>query len=281
MDTVEFEADQEEPLDLTEPAARETPGEDEVLDLMDTVEFEADQEEPLDLTEPAARETPGEDEVFDLLDAVEPEKEDEEILDLSHIENDSLEDAISSSEQVEGLEPEPEDHILDLTEEADEVDRAPEETPAVTVPGPSDDQEILDLIDDIQSTLDETDGTTEETAIEEQAAGNESVTADGADQATDNQAILIGNGDLIDEDELVETEPNLVDNLGIDLTSELSRDILTEEDEEGSAADNTLGDRIEAVVEKVLQEKLDTIIGQRIEEAVQKEFEKLRKDILE
>ena len=79
----------------------------------------------------------------------------------------------------------------------------------------------------------------------------------------------------------METEPKLVDNLGIDLTSDLDRGILNEVDEGESAADGTLGDRIESIVEKVLQEKLDTIIGQRIEEAVQKEFEKLRKDILE
>jgi hypothetical protein len=137
------------------------------------------------------------------------------------------------------------------------------------------------LIDDIQSTLDEAGGTAQETAIQEQDAGDESLLSDETDQATDDQAILIGTGDPIGEDDLVESEPDLVDNLGIDLTSELNRDILAEEDDGELAVDHTLGDRIEAIVEKVLQEKLDTIIGQRLEAAVQKEFEKLRKDILE
>ena len=39
---------------------------------------------------------------------------------------------------------------------------------------PSDDQEILDLIDDIQSTLDETDSAAEDTGIEEQDTEEES-----------------------------------------------------------------------------------------------------------
>jgi hypothetical protein len=97
---------------------------------------------------------------------------------------------------------------------------------------------------------------------------------------------------MIGGDELVETETDLVDNLGIDLTSDLNRDTLDGEDDgEPStdqqedipfeAADDTLGERVAAIVERVLQEKLESMIGQRIEEAVQKEFEKLRKDILE
>ena len=83
-----------------------------------------------------------------------------------------------------------------------------------------------------------------------------------------------------------------MDNLGIDLTSELNRDILNDEDETESiadkeeyipfeAADSALGDRVEEIVERVLQEKMEPMIDKRIEEAVQKEFEKLRKDILD
>jgi len=325
LDAVEPEADQEAVLDLTEPIAQETPDEDDVLVLMDAVEPEADQEAVLDLTEPIAQEAPDEDEVLDLLDAAEPEadqeevldltqplvldasdeddvldfmdadahvQEDDAILDLTDLDQDSLEDAISSTEQTEGLEPEPEDHVLDLTEAADAVEVIPEAASPVTVPGPSDDQEILDLIDDIQSTLDDTDGAAEEPAIEERDLADESLPADAVDDASGDQTILVGNGDPIGEDEMVETEPDLVDNLGIDLTSELNRDILEDEDEAEPAAgqqadipletaDHTMAERIEAIVERVLQEKLETMIGQRIEEAVLKEFEKLRKDILD
>jgi len=231
--------------------------------------------------------------LFDLMDAVESDQEQDAILDLTDLEEDSLEDAISSSEEAEGLESEPEDLVLDLTEEAtDEVETIPEVTSPVTVPGPSDDQEILDLIDDIQSTLDDTDGTAGEPAIEEQDVADESLLVDVVDDTAGNQAILVGNGDHIGEDELVESEPALVDNLGIDLTSDLNRDILDDkadeeplavqqEDISEEAADDPMAERIEAIVERVLQEKLETMIGQRIEEAVQKEFEKLRKDILD
>jgi hypothetical protein len=83
-----------------------------------------------------------------------------------------------------------------------------------------------------------------------------------------------------------------LDNLGIDLASELNQDILSNEDETESiadqeedipfeAADGTLGDRVEKIVEQVLHEKLEAMIDKRIQEAVQKEFEKLRKDILD
>ena len=192
---------------------------------------------------------------------------------------------------MKDLEPEPEDHILDLTDEAtDEGDGAPEKTSSITVPGPSDDKEILELIDDIQSTLDETDGTAEEPEIDEQNTVDESLLADETDDTSIDPVVLVGKGETVGEDESVESEADLVDNLGIDLTSELNRDILSdgeegesisEKDIPSEAADNTLGIRVEAIVERVLQEKLETILGRRIEDAVQKEFEKLRKDILD
>jgi len=292
MDAVEPEADQEAVLDLTKPIAQEAPDEDEVLDLLDAAEPEADQEEVLDLTEPLALDASDEDDVLDFMGADEHVQEDDAILDLTDLDQDSLEDAISSTEQAEGLEPEPEDHVLDLTEAADADEVIPEAASPVTVPGPSDDQEILDLIDDIQSTLDDADRAAEEPAIEEKDVADDSLPADALDDASGDQAILVGNGEHIGVDELVETEPDLVDNLGIDLTSELNRDILDDEDKAEPAAvqqadipletaGDSMAEMIETIVERVLQEKLETMIGQPIEEAVQKEFEKLRKDILD
>ena len=291
IDAVDPSGDQEEILDLTEPVPQDAPDEDGVLDLLDAVEPDGDQDEIIDLTEAIPLEASDQDDLLDFIDIAEPAGEDEEILDLSDLADDSLEDAIAFSETVKDLEPEPEDHILDLTDEAtDEGDGAPEKTSSITVPGPSYDQEILDLIDDIQSTLDETDGTAEEPEIDEQNTVDESLLADETDDTSIDPVVLVGKGETVGEDESVESEADLVDNLGIDLTSELNRDILSdgeegesisEKDIPSEAADNTLGIRVEAIVERVLQEKLETILGRRIEDAVQKEFEKLRKDILD
>ena len=151
---------------------------------------------------------------------------------------------------------------------------------------------ILDLIDDIQSTLNQSKSNAEGPAFEEQDAFDEDVPADETADAYGEQAILVGNDEHIGEDELVESEPDLIDNLGIDLTSEFDRDMIDGEDEGPSigeqvgnrfseAVDNTLVEKIEAVIERVIQEKMETIIGPRIDAAVQKGFEKLRKDILD
>ena len=68
---------------------------------------------------------------------------------------------------------------------------------------------------------------------------------------------------------MVETEPALVDNLGIDLTSDLNRDILNDADELAAdvddvpfeAVDSTLGERVETIVERVIEEKLEKILS--------------------
>jgi len=280
-------------LDLTQTVIEEGPEDEDVLDLVDFAEPAGDQEEILNLAEPVLQESLDEDDILDLEDAGDPFSEEEKILDLSYIDDDSLEDAIASSETVEGLETEPGGHILNLTEEVEDGgDGIPEEMPSIAVPRPSDDQEILDLIDDIQSTLDQTDSAAEGTGVEEEDAEEDPSLMDETDEASIDPAVLMGNGDSIDADDLVEAETELLDNLGIDLTSELNRDILNEEDKTESMADNdedipfeavdsSLGDRVEEIVERVLQEKLASMIDKRIDEAVQKEFEKLRKDILD
>ena len=136
------------------------------------------------------------------------------------------------------------------------------------------------------------DGTAEEITIEEQNTVDKSLLADETDDTSIDPIVLVGNSELIGEDKPVETETDLVDNLGIDLTSESNRDILNGEDEEQpivdekedipfEAVDSTLDIRVEAIVERIIQEKLEAMMGQRIEDAVQKEFEKLKKDILD
>ncbi len=294
VDLAEPVGDQEEILDLREPVIEDDPEDEDVFDLVDLAEPAGGQEEIFGLAEPALQESLDGDEIIDLEDTVEPfseEDEADEVLDLSDIDDGSLEDAIASSEQEEGLEPDSEDRILNLTEEAEEgAGGIPEELPSIAVPGPSDDQEILDLIDDIQSTLDETDGVAKDTGIEEQEE-EPSLAAEPAETPSD-AAVLMGNGDHIDTDELEEYDAELLDNLGIDLASELNQDILSNEDETESiadqeedipfeAADNTLGNRVEKIVEQVLHDKLGPMIDKRIKEAVQKEFEKLKKDILD
>lgn len=291
MDLAEPVGDREEILDLMEPVIEDDPEDEGVLDLVDIAEPAGGQEEILDLVEPVLQESLDEDDILDLGEDIDPFSEEEEILDLTDIDDDGLEDAIASSEQVEGIVPETEDHFLNLTAEVEDgADGIPEEMPSMAVPGPSDDQEILDLIDDIQSTLDQTDSEAEGTGAEEQDAEEEPSLMDETDEASIDPAVLMGNGDLMDADDLMETETELLDNLGIDLTSELNQDILIDEDEKESiadkdipfeAADSKLGDRVEEIVERLLHDKLASMIDKRIEEAVQKEFEKLRKDILE
>lgn len=303
VDLTEPVGDQEEILDLMEPVIEDDPVDEDVFDLVNLAEPAGDQEEIFVLAEPALQESLDGDEIIDIEDdildlevTVEPfseENEEDEILDLSDIDDGSLEDAIASSEQVEGLEPESEDNILNLTEEAEEAAGGiPEEMPSIVVPGPSDDQEILDLIDDIQSTLDETDSAAEGTGVEQLDSEEVPSLVDEMDEASIDPAVLVGNGDPIDADDLKEIDTELLDNLGIDLTSELNRDILSNDDEKESiadkdedipfeAADSTLGDRVEKIVEQVVHEKLKAMVDKRIQEAVQKEFEKLRKDILD
>ena len=225
---------------------------------MDAVEPDDGREDVIDLSEPVVEEPVGDEDMIDLLDAVEPDADQEDAID----------------------------------EAAHEESGATGDRPSVSVPGPSDDQEILDLIDDIQSTLDETDSFSEETTAEEQDAVDAGLLADGPDETSDDDGELAAGDDSANVDQAKDPEIDLVDNLGIDLTSELNRDILNEEEEARpvpdqtddipfEGADGTLGERVAAIAERILEEKLDAMISRRIQDAVQKEFDKLRKEILD
>ena len=241
--------------------------------------------------DPFEKDAEKDEEIIDLFDIADETDDQEDILDLTDAADDSLEDVIALAEPVvENLQPESEDHILNLTEAMDEADDDSDIVTAspVSVPAPSDDQEILDLIDDIQSTLDETGSPDVETGLEYSTIDPDEETALSADEIVDKApepAIILGNGDPIDTDNLIETETNLVDNLGIDLTSEFNRDILDDADDMETttgqagdspfeAADSTLGERVETIVARILDEKLENIIGKRIEEAVAREIKK-------
>ena len=276
-------------LDLTDTVAMDTHGDDDAVDLLNAVEPDEADDDVLDLTDTIELDNLGDDDVVDLMDTVEPSEEPEEIIDLTDSADETLEETIALAESPEEIPAGTDDMSLDLSEwdgeEAEE--RISEDAPAVSIPRPTDDQEILELIDDIQSTLDESETAGQETTDppshdEVREVDEEPAETVDAREGPSEQTIYLEKGAPIDADVMAEIETDLLDNLGIDLTTELERNVLSDEEDAASvapdapfeAADSTLGERVETIVERVLQEKLDEILERKIADAVARELDK-------
>jgi pilus assembly protein FimV len=258
------EESDEDVLELSEEA-----DDDEILDLDEAVD-EADAEEEddiLDLTDTAAVE---DEEVLDLTEAAE-DFEDDEILDLN--------------EAVDEGEAEAEEEVMDLTEPlgSNEPDRDEYELETPTTPsaGYEEDKELLELIDDIQATLNDKP-ITDDTEDQEETA--EDVVASDMNIPTEDAESyeFLDDDEFIASEELPESETEFVDHLGIDLTSEIERKAL-EEMEEAAMEDvqptkgmepATNPDSVEStVIKQALTEMLadqDNSLVKAIEKAVKK-----------
>jgi len=120
---------------------------------------------------------------------------------------------------------------MDQTESVEPVEPVQEELAVETATTPSvgyeEDKELLELIDDIQATLDDEPlpahvGDREDTTEEDKAIDTDTR---GEDAET---YTLLDDDDLADGEGIPESETEFVDHLGIDLTSEIERKVLEE-----------------------------------------------------
>jgi hypothetical protein len=226
-------------LELTEVVAEdETEQEDDFLELTDIVDTAAEaREEVPDFTE-AAEASDVDEEILELTDAVtedETEQEDD-ILELTDIADTAAEERVEIPELTQEAEASiVDDEILDLTETATEEvteeeitdltepfepsEPDQEERFADTVALPSvgyeEDKELLELIDDIQATLNDEPVAADTGYRKETAKDVESYT-------------FLDDDELITDKDVTESETEFVDHLGIDLTSEIERKALRE-----------------------------------------------------
>ena len=232
-------------LDLTDIADTDETEDEGVLDLTQKAEASEVDDDILDLTEPVIEDEP-EDEIIDLLDTVEMSMDDMD--NASDLDDNNL-DAFDTAESP-AAEEEVQDEILDLTEAVSEddtsqtgmdqtesvepVEPVQEELAVETATTPSvgyeEDKELLELIDDIQATLDDEplpahvddrEDTTEEDTTEEDEAIDTDTRGEDAETYT-----FLNDDEFVDNGDLPESETEFVDHLGIDLTSEIERKAL-------------------------------------------------------
>jgi hypothetical protein len=230
---------------------------EEILELKETV----DDEDILDLAEEADM-TAGDDE--DFLELVEE-------ADMTADEDGDIPDLAEETDITAG---ENEEDFIDLTSEADEdlsdqgkaADITDED--AVKI---DEDKQILELIDDIQSTLDET----EEKEIEEPVDGADQVplTDDTAVAIDDEEPLentmLLGDEESVETDDLSESESEFVDSLGLDLTAELSKEMFSEDSEASALLTEKIENAVEQVIERMLSDENSSLV-KAIQTAVKK-----------
>jgi len=287
-------------LDLTEVATDENQQEDDVLELTDIASADdAEDDGDLDLTERAE----ASDIDDDIIDLMEPAAEDEGVDFLDTIEipaQDMVEDNYEPADTTWEADADPDDDITALTDtiSEDEVielldtveipaeDMEPDQEErfqeAVALPstGYEEDKELLELIDDIQATLNDEPVTDRVSDQEDTPQADESIEADTLDKDADAYTFL-DNDEVIEEGEIPESETEFVDHLGIDLTSEIEKKSL-EESQEGALEDikptesvetGIAPDALETAVKQALTEMLadeDNPLAKAIEDAVKK-----------
>ena len=174
--------------------------------------------------------------------------------------------------------------ITDLaeTDETMEPDREErfQETAAPPPAGYEEDKELLELIDDIQATLNDEPVTSRASDQESTPKTDEPIEGDTLEKDDDAYTFL-DDGEFIEDDEITESETEFVDHLGIDLTSEIEKNTL-EEGQEGalegvkpteSLEPDIAPDAIETAVKKALAEMLadkNSPLARAIENAVKK-----------
>lgn len=205
--------------DRDEPSSDE---DDDIIDLFDTVEIPADiiEEDIIDLTETVdVDEAEQEDDVLDITDiadtAAEEEEAQDEILDLTETVSgdDTGQTGMDQTESVEPVEPVQEEFSV--------------ETATMPSVGYEEDKELLELIDDIQATLDDEPVASHIDDREDTAEEDEAIDTDTREEDAETYTLL-DDDDLADSDGIPESETEFVDHLGIDLTSEIERKALEE-----------------------------------------------------
>lgn len=282
-------------LDLTDIADTDETEDEGVLDLTQKAEASEVDDDILDLTEPVIEDEP-EDEIIDLLDTVEMSMDD--MYDASDLDDNNL-DAFDTAESP-AAEEDTQDEILDLTEVVSEddtsqtgmdqtesvepVEPVQEELAVETATTPSvgyeEDKELLELIDDIQATLDDEPLPAHVDDREDTTEEDEAIDTDTRGEDAETYTFL-DDDDLSDSEGLPESETEFVDHLGIDLTSEIERkaleenqDAATEEVKPSEGMEPTMvPGSLETAVKQALTEMLadeNSPLTRAIENAVKK-----------
>lgn len=253
--------------------------EEQILELEEAIDKVSEEMDVLELKEEAPAAFGTEDDIFDTASESAAEVEDdEEVLDLT------LEVTEKSSSDDEILE-------LDDLHEAPPVDSKdtvsePAEPQAAVI---EEDKEILELIEDIQATLEKDteppDTVPEPEALEiengaddDQAAAS-TVSTDDLQESSDtgmktepaaplneieendaktaDEPLILGDEEPLESTDLSESDSEFVDHLGLDLTSEFSREIFGDDAVAAFAGiDPALLEKaIELVIQKMLAEK--------------------------
>jgi hypothetical protein len=257
---------------------------DDVIDLLNFSE-EPDDEEIFELKETVDEmSVPDEDDdVIELTPETGPDNEDEDIVELAEeadIDTGEDEDIVELAEETT-IDAGSDEDIVELAEEAtidagsdeDIVELAGETTEPAAIEV-DEDKQILELIDDIQSTLDETKETeTVDSADDTDQTPLTEDTGEAIDsEESFEESILLGDDETVETDELSDSESEFVDHLGLDLTAEFSKELLSE----NSKASVLLTEKIEEAVTRVIQNMLydeNSSLVQAIKKAAKKEIE--------
>jgi hypothetical protein len=276
-------------IDLTEPLDQ-----GETFNLSDTVELPAqDMTEGIlepegtaqktdtdhDALEPS--ETGDEEDVFDFLDTIELPARDtsadtHELTDTDREVDSDLGDDILDSTEAMALEDI--DKTMDLSETFEPVDTDREETfedtAALPPTGYEEDKELLELIDDIQATLNDEPAAPR---AEDQEGSNRLEEAIDGNTRKDNgsEYTFLDDDEYFEEGDSTESETEFVDHLGIDLTSEIERKAL-EKDQQDAMEEVKPTERIEL---EIPQDALETAVKQALTEMLADESNPLAKAI--
>jgi hypothetical protein len=217
----------------------------------------------------------------------ENDNEDDDVIELTSkadITDDTDEDILELADEVDITDDADED-ILELADEADiaddtdeaagwEIEDTPDEPTDQTAIETEEGKQILELIDDIQSTLDETKG------AEAEDTGDEVIQAplpDGAEEALDKKeslegSVFLGDDETLETEALSYSESEFVDHLGLDLTSEFSKEMFKEDSEMSVLLREKIEEAVERVIHNMLSDK-DSPLVQTIIKAAKKEIE--------
>ncbi|MBW1864843.1 MAG: hypothetical protein JRI64_04215, partial [Deltaproteobacteria bacterium] len=193
--------------------------------------------------------------------ATEEEAQDE-ILDLTETVSgdETSQTGIDQAESVEPVEPVQEELAVETAT-----------TPPV---GYEEDKELLELIDDIQATLDDEPVASHIDDREDTAEEDEAIDTDTREEDAESYTFL-DDDEFIDGGDIPESETDFVDHLGIDLTSEIERKALEESQEAAmeEVKPTVEPDPLDTAVKRALTEMLadeNNPLAKAIENAVKK-----------
>jgi hypothetical protein len=257
-------------IDLTEPVA-----EDEVIELLDTVEmpfkemvedsvetadfpWEPDPDtgaDTTDLTEHVA-----ENEAADLSDTIEVPDQDigEDNIEAADITFETDSDTGDDMGDIDMDEA-----AMDLTETVEDMEPDQEERFRETIELPTagyeEDKELLELIDDIQATLNDEPVADHVSDQEGAPQTDDAMMVETHDKEAEAYTFL-DSDEVIEDGEVPETETEFVDHLGIDLASDMERKTL-ENSQEAVLADAEQTENIESGIDP---DTLETAVKQAL-----------------